>query len=208
MTLKQKLQSWLNSLNASNHDSDTTVTDAVLTTAADKTAIASAITDKGGTVTASDGYEDFSSAIAAIPSGGLHFNVVEVQGSGANSITVNIPNTSGTSCWMFYNTNYDETPSPEVIKSGYYAAFADISQSSSAARDSGGTSRTPTVTRNPSAGTIKVSSTRAFSDDAAYRFVYAEFNAPEPDAPMLLLRSNPDELNPEDALHIITGGED
>lgn len=35
-----------------------------------KTAIASAITAKGGTVGASDGLEDFAAAIAAIPSGG------------------------------------------------------------------------------------------------------------------------------------------
>lgn len=173
-----------------------------------KTAIASAITAKGGTVGASDGLEDFPAAIAGIPSGGIHFEEVEVQGSGANSITVSIPNTSGTSCWMFYVTDYDETPSPEVVKQGTYAFFNDVSMSSSTAKDSGGGNRNPTVTRAPSAGTISVSTTRAFSSSATYRFVYAEFNEPEPEAPMLLLAPNPDELNPEDALNIITGGED
>lgn len=45
---------------------------------ADKSAIASAITAKGGTVASDDGFDDFATAIASIPSGGGSLDDVNI----------------------------------------------------------------------------------------------------------------------------------
>lgn len=71
-----------------------TIADEIQALSNDRTAIQNAISAKGGTVTSADGFDDFASAIATIPSGSGGIPVIKgsfTAGSAATVQTINIP---------------------------------------------------------------------------------------------------------------------
>lgn len=88
-----------------------------------KTAIATAITGKGGTVNSGDGYEDFAADIATIPAGGgaldlrkgykfayATFNIMPDELANANWETVK------NASYMFYGSSLAQTPAKELTQ--------------------------------------------------------------------------------------------
>lgn len=93
-----------------------TIADEIQALSDDRTAIQNAILAKGGTVTAADGFDDFATAIASIPSGGGGLPVIKgsfTAGSAGAVQTINIPYTGNgypllISCVVKGGTSYAE----------------------------------------------------------------------------------------------------
>lgn len=132
---------------------------------------------ENGEVTPDEGYDGLSKVNVNVQGGGGITPVtLDVHGSDANSITINMPNTAGTSCLLEYSSDADASMEENgAIKNGYNVASVISGMNGGSAKDTGGSNRTPSMTRNPGTGTITLSTTKPYPAAATYHFVYTEW---------------------------------